>query len=367
MRFRSRGKSSGEALARSQRRLKYMVVGIGLIVLIVFATGKSSYFTDLFSSPPATVPQAPDLSRGLLGAETLRSDEFRVFPSGSNDVASKYSSMLDREGIAEMETTELDLSSDAPTIPSILTRTIRDDVMGVLSTEMAAWFGTLRIAQKLTSEDLQTLPEAQFALFMDSPESCRGRAYTLRGRLRKLTPFAINQSSQSFGLRTAWDAWISTRDSGNQLVHVVAVTADSRLPNPEALGQKAPDVELTGYFFKREGYAAKGKTGEGELGLTVLFLSGKISVMPPQLVVSRASEMTPWLTWIGIAVCCSVTVLVWQFQISDSRFRGSRTHQLTVLPVRASFDGVEMRTIQQALQEMQDHARSSSPDTGLLS
>ena len=367
MRFRSRGKSGGELLARSQRRMTFIVIAIGLVVLLLSVTGKSRFFSDLLSNAPATIPQPPAISESLLAPNTLRSDEFRIVPTEANEIASKYSSMLDRDGIAKMESAVQTDVAGVAVVPPMLTRTIRDDVLGVLSTEMAAWFATLRMSQKLKKSDLQTLPQAQFTLFMDSPQSCRGRAFTLRGRLRRLTPFAIDQSSQSFGLKTAYDAWISTRDSGNQLVHVVAVSADAGLPNPELDGVEAPVVEMTGYFFKREGYAAKGKTGDGELELTALFLAGRIQYLPPQELVSRASEMTPWLTWIGIGVCCGVTVLVWQFQISDRRFRGSRTHQLTSLPVRATFDDIEVRTVHEALQEMQDYARSTSPDTGLIS
>lgn len=343
-----------------------IVVGVGLVVLLLSITGKSNFLTNLFSNTPGTVPQPPAISESLLGANSLRSDEFRVVPTEANEIASKYSSMLDPKGIAEMESELHTDFTGTAMVPQLLTRTIRDDVLGVQQSEMAAWFGTLRMSQKLKKSDLETLPEAQFTLFMDSPQTCRGRAFTLRGQLRRLTPFPIDQSAQSFGLKTAYDAWISTRDSGNQLVHVVAVTADAGLPNPEAEGISPPDVEMTGYFFKREGYAAKGKTGEGELGLTALFLAGRIQFLPPQEYVSRASEMTPWLTWIGIGVCCSVLVLVWQFQIADSHFKDTRTHQLTTLPVRASFDNVEVRTIHEALQEMQDYARSSSPDSGLL-
>lgn len=366
MRFRSRGKSGGETLVRSQRRMTLLVVGIGLVVLLVSSTGKSSFFSDLFSNAPVKIPQPPAVSQSLLATDTLRADEFRVVPTEANGIASQYSSLLDREGIADMESgVQTDVTGVA-VIPQVLTRTIRDNVLGVLSSEMPAWFGTLRMSQKLKKSDLQTLPEAQFTLFMDSPQSCRGRAFTLRGRLRRLTPFAIDQSSQSFGLKSVFDAWISTRDSGNQLVHVVAVSADAGLPNPESEGVAAPDVEMTGYFFKREAYAANGKTGEGELGLTALFLAGRIQYLPPQKAVSRASEMNPWMTWIGIGVCCGVMLLVWQFQISDTRFRETRSHQLTTLPVRATFDDIEVRTVQEALQEMQDYARSSSPDTGLL-
>ncbi len=366
MRFQSRGRSNGTSLARSQRHMTLIAVGVGLVVLLLSITGKSNFLTNLFSNTSGTVPQPPAISESLLGTNSLRSDEFRVVPTEANEIASKYASMLDPKGIAEMESeVQTDFTGTAM-VPQLLTRTIRDDVLGVLQSEMAAWFGILRMSQKLKKSDLETLPEAQFTLFMDSPQTCRGRAFTLRGQLRRLTPFTIDQSSQSFGLKTAYDAWISTRDSGNQLVHVVAVSADAGLPNPETEGVSPPDVEMTGYFFKREGYAAKGKTGEGELGLTALFLAGRIQFLPPQEYASHASEMTPWLTWIGIGVCCSVLVLVWQFQIADSHFKDTRTHQLTTLPVRASFDNVEVRTVHEALQEMQDYARSSSPDTSLL-
>ncbi len=366
MRFQSRGKSGGESLIRSQRRLTFVVVGIGLVVVVLSVAGKSSFLSDLFSNAPATVPQPPAISESLLSTNSLRSDEFRVVPTAANEIASKYSSLLDKEGIAEMESSLQTDVSGAAIVPAVLTRTIRDDVIGVSSSELGAWFGTLRMSKNLTTTNLQSLPEAQYTLFMASPQSCRGRAFTLRGRLRRLTPFAIGQSSQSFGLKSAYDAWISTRDSGNKLVHVVAVSADPGIPNPEVDGVELPDVEMTGYFFKREAYAAKGSTGEGELGQTALFLAGRIQYLPPQKFVSRAAEMTPWMLWIGIGVCCGVIVLVWQFQIADSRFRETRTHQLTTLPVRATFDDIEVRTIHEALQEMQDYARSSSPDTGLL-
>lgn len=367
MRFHSRGKSPGDSLARSHRRMRFVIIGAGLLVLVLAMTSKSSFFTEMFTGTSTAVPRPPALSESLLGTNNLRPDEFFVSGSGANEIASSYSSMLDTQGIQEMESTTTTDFNGVPVVPPVLTRTIIDDRLGVLSTEMAAWFGTLRMAQKLKKSDMRILPEAQFPLFMDSPQSCRGKAFTLRGRLRRLTPFTIDQSTQSFGLKTAYDAWISTHDSGNQLVHVVAVSAEPGLPNPETVDVEAPDVQMTGYFFKREGYAAKGKKGQGELGITALFLAGKIQRIPPQNIVSRASEMTPWLTWIGIGVCCGVTVLVWQFQLADSRFRTTRTHQLTTLPVRANFEDVEVKTIQESLQEMQDYARSSSPDTGLIS
>jgi hypothetical protein len=62
-----------------------------------------------------------------------------------------------------------------------------------------------------------------------------------------------------------------------------------------------------------------------------------------------------------------VVFLIWQFQTSDHEFRGTRTYQLTNPPVRPTFDGVDAVTVSEALQQMQDNARSNSPDTTLLS
>ena len=133
MRFRSRGKSGGETLVRSQRRMTLLVVGIGLVVLFVSSTGKSSFFSDLFSNAPVKIPQPPAVSQSLLATDTLRADEFRVVPTEANGIASQYSSLLDREGIADMESGVQTDVTGVPVIPQVLTRTIRDDVLGVLS------------------------------------------------------------------------------------------------------------------------------------------------------------------------------------------------------------------------------------------
>jgi hypothetical protein len=280
--------------------------------------------------------------------------------------AKDYASMIDRAGASQMESISQLPESGVADVPEKLTKLIRDDVIGVLSSETEAWFGTLRLAERIPSGPQYQIPEGQFALFMDAPTSCRGKAFTIRGRLRRLLKAPLPASAETFGVRSAFDAWISTHDSGNELVHVVALSADAGLPLKEHTGKNPPDVELTGYFFKREGYAARGSDGRGDLALTPLILAGRIKYLPPREIFTRADEMNPWLTWIGIAVCCGVLLLVWQFQVADNVFRGTRTHQLTAPPVRPSFEGVDSISVQQALQEMQDHAQQSSPDTNLL-
>ncbi len=366
MRFQNNGQPRGRVLASDRRRFILLIVGIGIVAVVMMISGKSAWLTEMFSRPQAAAPKPPAVSDSLMGSNDLQQDEFNVVPSEPSTGSEDYASMIDKAGARAMETPVVPEGVGPGVVPEILTKTIRDDVIGVLSSETAAWIGTLRFAERIQSEDHAALPEGQFALFMDSPQSCRGRAFTIRGRLRRLTKAPLPANAETFGIRSAFDAWVSTRDSGNQLIHVVALNADPGLPLTEHTGKAAPDVELTGYFFKREGYASLGKGGTGDLALTPMILAGRIRYLPPESLVSRADDMNPWLTWIGIGICCGILILVWQFQVSDSKFRGTRTHQLTVAPVKPSFEGVESVTIRQVLREMEESAQTSTPATSLL-
>jgi hypothetical protein len=350
---------------REQRRVTLLIAGAALVVLVLSMSGRSAWLTELFSQAPEASPKPPAVAESLLGSNDLQPDEVQFVPNESSSGSKDYASMIDRAGAAQMESASSTNRSGSSDVPEKLTREIRDDVIGVLSSEAEAWFGTLRLAEKISETDQRSLPEGQFSLFMDSPQSCRGMAFTIRGRLRRLIKAPLPPSAETFGVKSAYDAWISTRDSGNQLVHVVALSADPGLPLKEHTGKNPPDVELTGYFFKREGYAAQGSDGKGDLALAPLLLAGRIRYLPPQTVVTRADEMNPWLTWIGVGLCLGVFVLIWQFHSSDNVFRGTRSHQLTALPVKASFEGVEAITIQQVLLEMQENAQHASPDTSL--
>jgi hypothetical protein len=366
VRFQSKGKPKGQILVREQRRITLTIVGVGLLVFFLIASGRSAWIAGLFSDPPPVARTLPRISEALLGQNNLLPDEIDLVPPEASAETENYAAMIDKSGAAQMEAVVIPDSSAIGDVPQTLTRLIRDDVIGVLSSETQAWFGTLRLAEKIPSGDYYQVPEGQFALFMDSPQSCRGKPFLIRGRLQRLLKAPLPESAETFGIRSAYDAWISTRDSGNQLVHVVALSADASLPRQLYTPKSAPDVELTGYFFKREGYAAKGADGQGDLALTPLILAGKIRYIAPKVVVTRADEMNPWLAWIGVAVCFGVLVIVWQFHNADSVFRGTRTHQLTSPPVRPSFDGVSAVTIEEILRDMQTEAQQSSPDTRLI-
>ncbi|MFN8709170.1 MAG: hypothetical protein ACK50J_20995, partial [Planctomyces sp.] len=61
----------------------------------------------------------------------------------------------------------------------------------------------------------------------------------------------------------------------------------------------------------------------------------------------------------------SVLALLWHFQISDSLFRRTRTHQLTALPVVVSFDELPVTTVTESLREMEIQANHSEDEIPL--
>jgi hypothetical protein len=208
--------------------------------------------------------------------------------------------MIDRAGAAQMEATLPENTNGVNNVPFNLTRTIRDDVLGVLSTESDAWFSTLRMAQKITSEQRSRIPGGTVCALYGCSSVLPRQGFHDSGPTAATGQSSSSQKRGDLRSSSAYDAWISTRDSGNQLMHVVALSADSGLPLREELGSNGPDVELAGYFFKREGYAAKGVDGQGDLALTPLILAGRLRYLPPRSLVTRADEMNPWLMWVGI-------------------------------------------------------------------
>lgn len=366
MRFRSKGQPRGLLTPREQTRARLVIFGVAVLAIVLSALGEDSWFVRMFSEPKPNAPTAATAAaERLMNSSSLQPDEFEVGSESDPAKPVDYAAMIDRQGAAQMEAGPPQSSSTAGDVPAKLTQMIRDDVLGILSSETEAWLGTLRLAKNLTPTQKQLLPEGQYASFMDAPQVCRGKAYVIRGTLRRLIQAPLPTGAEDYGIRSAFEAWISTRDSGNQLVRVIALSA-SGLPEGE-LGKSGPAVEVAGFFFKRQGYEAKGKDGKGVIMLAPLILSARITALPPRVVESYSEKMYPWLTAIGICICGGVIFLIWQFQMSDHLFRGTRTFQLTNPPVRPSFDGVNAVTVPEALQQMQDNARSNSPDTTLLS
>lgn len=362
MRFRSKGQPRDKQFTRVQRRLTLGLAAV-VVLLIVYRIAMTE---GLFSaSAPVARQKPPVVPSSLLGDSGLAPDEFQVVPSSDSSSPSDYAKMIDRTGAASMEK-EPRTTVNADEVPEKLTRQIRDDVIGVLGSEAEAWFGTLVLAEKVLPYGLQRFPEGQYTLFMDSPAACRGKPFVIRGRLRRLLKAPLPEAAETFGVKSAYEAWISTKDSGSSLIHINALSADPGLRLGEFNTENSVEIELAGYFFKREGYAARGRSGDGDLALAPLLISDRIRILPPRVVSTRADDLDPWLGWFAGILTLGVLTILWRFQASDDVYRNTKVHQIAALPVRPSFDGVESVSMQEILKDMEDQARASSTEVSIM-
>lgn len=368
MRFRSKGKPRGVIPIADQRRLTLVIAGVGLLALLFSVAGRRDFWTAITGpqTPTGVTGSERNVSEDLLGVPRLEPDEFTVGAARTSGETAPLDlkSLLDRDEAARLERLSQGDPRAATTtgperVPASVLQPVRDDIIGVHSTEADAYFASLRMAEMLARRaGAAAAADGRYALFMDSPDSCRGQAWTVRGTLRRMS--RLQSDANSFGVKTLYDAWISLPDSGNQLVHVVAVAADAGLPLGDTNLQSAPAVQLTGYYFKREGYVRAGADQQGDVALTPLLLAGRIQKYDPAPAMdSGAAELTPWLGWLSLLVCVCVVAVIWQFQISDRVFRRTRTHQLTTLPVRVSFDGVDAVTISETLRQMEQQTSAA--------
>lgn len=129
---------------------------------------------------------------------------------------------------------------------------VRDHMLGVRYDESPAFFDLLEETRRTVPEDLDARVrlDVQYANLMADPANYRGQAVALAGELWRLTPFRAARNRH--GLDTLYEAWIVTPDSAPHAYRVVTSQLGPGL-QPGETG-RVP-VFVTGYFFKREGFA----------------------------------------------------------------------------------------------------------------
>lgn len=378
MRFRTKSRPRGLLRASDQKRLTLLIVGLGVIFACFSVAKQPEFWARLFPESDETKPLGESENSGPtlrtdLESTGIQHDEFVSVtdrlredqqPAEVEDAAPFVSVTAMRPAFGEMETETPGKPGDPiPSVPKELMRMVKDDVIGVHSEESEAYFATMIMASRF-AENSKYSPAGKgaFALFMDSPNGSRGIAWRIEGTLRRIA--RVKGRANSFGVTNLYDAWLTTPDSGDQLIHAVALKADelfskrvdaSRDQTVVYSLDDAPTVRFTGYFFKREGYANR---NEG-VSLAPLFLVGRLREIPPPVVSDgKAAQLTPYLGWLALIVCCGVGFIMWSFAMSDVAHAQTRTHQLTKLPAVASFEDVTSMSVAESLQELAEtHVR----------
>lgn len=381
MRFRTKQKPRGVLRASDQKRLSLLIGGFGLILLCFTIVRRPVFWERLF--PDQVVQddaQQAAPAKPLPPSEArLHHDEFLSSSASdrSTDAVSESaaSSSDEADDVVSVTANKVPLQAEAapstssksgiPRVPEMLLRDIKDDVIGVHSTESEAYFAAMKMASRMVEKKAGQAPKGAYALFMDSPDDSRGEAWHIAGRLRRLSE--VRGRTNAFGVGTLYDAWITTADSGDQLVHVVAmkaapeltkyVTGKNSAHTIDFMGPDAPLVEFSGYFFKREAYASRRESG---VSLAPLFVAGVLHDIPAVVASStRAEQLTPYLGWLALLVTAGALLMIWSFAVNDVAHAQTRTHQLTKLPAHMTFEDITAVTIGETLQELENTGSAS--------
>lgn len=324
MRFRTKQKPRGLIDRRHQVRLTLMLAALGAVLIGSRIVGQPDFWAGMF---PDSQPAGQETTAEPAVAHTAFRPNYIV--DGS--------------------------SSPVRPLTDRLQNTIEDNVIGVTADESQAWFASMGLAERITSTQAKQLPKARYALFMEVPDECRGQAWTLTGKLRRMTKERMTNDSKDY--KDVFDAWMSLPDSGDSLVHVVALDAGLDLRPADDYGDNPPEVSVSGYFFKREAYASGADSG---ISIAPLVLAGRITRVPaPELTSSRADQLTPWLGWLAVVTCGGLCLVVWSFASSDAVNRSQRTHELTRLPSSPSFEGVSIETTHETLHQLETAAEAA--------
>ena len=307
---------------RDQYRLLAMVGVLCVVMVAINLAAKPGSWHWLVPPEQATDHTAPPLEELDFRVEstptsTLRDDAFRVVETEETDDTA--SDEFDRDAV-DIE------------IPSDVLEPIEDNTVGLRRAESPAYRMMLSRIDGLPDDLIARSgrDDVAFTVLMLQSDDYRGQLITVRGDLRRLTKFPPPKDSE---FETLYEGWLFTRDSGTNPYRVVFTQPPDDVPLDESLNPPVR-VEVTGYFFKRYGYASQG----GQHVAPLLLAKRPEVIAAPQVIpVDRSELRNMMLTAVGVVGVIVVGLLVW-FARSDRRFRESRLSQLAAARLDASPD-----------------------------
>lgn len=328
MRFRGKNDAPSYLGRRYQTRLVSLVLSLGLVLAAVQVARQPDFWAKLFPPEKQADPQGdPESSPPTSsGDNSLPPEQFRIspVPNGREPGAGPEVGRGDEKRGDETPATSDETPpaadrrpAEAQIAPFVL-QTVKDDTVGVRADERDAYYHVLAQARDARPGELESVarPGAAYAAVMTEPAHWRGRAVVLQGTLRRLQ--ALPAGENAYGIERLYDAWLFTADSGIDPWRVVCSAVPEDIPRAEEL--KPPvEVRLTGYFFKKQGYAAT-----HGLHTAPLVLAGRIDrVVPPVQFVFEERAFRAWVIAFGVALAALTVFLFWRFALEDRRFARS--------------------------------------------
>jgi hypothetical protein len=229
-------------------------------------------------------------------------------------------------------------------------RKVKDNTIGIRRDETEAYYRLLNHARRASTTELEKsgATDVLYINLMDQPEQFRGEAVTIHGDLWRLYEFQAGPNE--FGLKTLYEGWVFTPDSDNHPYRIVFTNLPRELEPGENLRKP---VRVTGYFFKREGYASS-----GGMHVAPTLLAQRIVPYRPPGAPPPTDAIVPYMIGLVSAVGLAFLVTLVSFTISDRRAaRVALQRELnTPTPSFAGIQDSSTLTVGESLHQLEEAA-----------
>lgn len=322
MRFHKRSTTPSYFSRRDQVRLFRLVAALGVILLaILYASRESTWYW--LTGPPADkgnqeqqLDPDRDVDYNVREETPLKPGEFRSEPESEVRIPDVINPKL--------ESGEYDVRID----PRLLTK-VTDSVSGIRPYEANALYYLLAKSASIPQNVLEQSADAAppFVVLMNESPKFRGQLMTVKGQLKRLTPLEVDDNK--FGVKQLYEGWFFSKDSGTHPWRVLCSQLPEGIPTGANL-EDMPDVQITGYYFKKYGYPSKAQ----KLQTAPLLIARQIRWFPPTEVETAptSSGAVKYIIALFLVISITLAFLIWRFTVSDQKFARSKTARLLERP-----------------------------------
>lgn len=334
MRFQTSSKLPTHLDPRLQRRmLGYVALIAGVLIVVqVFSRSRPP------ESPNAPVQHPDDLDFSVRDRtrRPLQPDEF---------IAVGEPSPRDEGHAARRPRKSWEVD------PAWMTQ-VEDNTLGIRSDEADAYFRLLDLARQSSPDDLARVaePGVQYLNLMTDPSLYRGRPVTLHGEMWRLYEFPATDND--FGLKTLYEAWIFTADSGTHPLRIVCSSPGPGLSPGKSL--RTP-VRVAGYFFKREGYNTP-----GGLHVAPTILAGQLEPYVSEQLPPSSDGLAPAMLGVVSAIGLILATTLISFTVND-RFARRLPKRLQVAQGSSTqtWPQADVRSVREQLRDMEEREKDA--------
>lgn len=354
MRFQKQSATPSYFSRRDQVRLFRLVAAIGVIFIAMhFASKPSNWYW--FTGRPKEAPAVQQTEVPDREIDFSVKEEVKLKPGEFRSEQSPQAT-LPKTIIAQLNNGEYDVHVD----PKLM-QVVSDSTLGIREQEADTLYYLLGKAAAIPQNVLEQSaePAPPFVIVMTESPKYRGHLMTVKGQLKRLTPLPIDENP--YGIKTLYEGWFFSKDSARHPWRVLCTQLPKGIPQGEDIAE-LPEVQITGYYFKKYGYPSVA----GKLQTAPLLIAKQIRWFPPVASeVPSSAGAVKYIVAIFLVISSALAFLIWRFSLSDQQFAKSRTAQL-IEPRDISMESLnEIQTvdINDVLKQMAEDNDSTETDS----